>query len=300
MIKIIIIILVIILIFLISKLLLSINLNLSNEKLIYYILEDSNYYLYNDYHKFNEIFKGIYHIDINNPKTLLTNTSYYMFNKKVNSNIVYNDNHIEEVVIDKSPLVYIYSTHPTESFKNTEISAYNIDPNIKEVSYILKDKLEEIGVNTIVEQGDVTSFLKEHNYNYNQSYTASLYYLKQFYDSHPNVKLIIDLHRDGVDYDYSVTTINGKKYAKVMLVVGLNHNNYQIHLDISNKINDILKKKYPSITRGIFTNKTAVFNQDFTNNMILIELGGNNNELVEVLNTVDILAEAIKEYIYEN
>lgn len=296
-----IIILFIIAIIFLARLLLDINLNIDNTDIIYYSLKEPNHYMLNNSTKSNILLKIIYQIDFENPSTLLQDSNYYIkINDKEKTVLVYNENYQEENSIADKPLVYIYSTHPTETFKNDELIIDNIEPNIKDVSFVLKEKLEENNVNVIVEEASISDYLKEHNYDYNQSYTASLYYLEKAYEAHPDIDLIIDLHRDGIDYEYSVTSIDNKKYARIMFVVGLNRDNYQKSLDISNKMIDYLNKNYQGISRGLFTNKSAGFNQFFNDNMILIELGGNNNQLFEVLNSVDVLAETIKEYLYED
>ena len=299
----IIIVLLVICYFLLSNIISKINLNINNNDLIYYALKDTNSYLCDKNKKDNILLKTIYKIDFKNPATLLHDSTYYINIEQEKTELVYNQNYEQDIQVSTTkdkPLVYIYSTHPTETFKNDELTVHNIEPNIKEVSFVLKEKLEENNVNVIVEEASIPDYLKEHNYDYNQSYTASLYYLKKAYQEHPGIDLIIDLHRDGVDYQYSVASINDKKYARIMFVVGLNRNNYQTSIDISNKMITYLNKHYQGISRGLFTNKSAGFNQFFNDNMILIELGGNNNQLIEVLNSVDVLAETIKEYLYEN
>ena len=85
-----------------------------------------------------------------------------------------------------------------------------------------------------------------------------------------------------------------------MFVIGGGHVNYDSTLNASTKLNNYFKENYPSLTRGLYPRPDCAFNQDTTENMVLIELGGNENNVSEVLNTIDILAEAIKEYIYEN
>ena len=42
-----------------------------------------------------------------------------------------------------------------------------------------------------------------------------------------------------------------------------------------------------------------MYNQDLKDNIILIELGGNNNNLDEVVNTIELLVPIIGEYINE-
>ena len=287
--------------FLLSKIKITIN----NEDLIKYMLMDANKYIsFEDKNSFTDIIlDSFYGINLNKPITILQSSSYYL-NEREEVVLVYNENYQEDIPVIKeetftNPVVYIYSTHPTETFIDDELSAHNIEPNIKAMSEVLKDKLEEIGVPTIVEQGDIPAYLKEHNYNYNQSYSASKYFLEQFLKEKNDIKLYIDLHRDGTAYKNTVTTIGDKRYAKIMFVLGGASTNYDSTVDTSNKINDYFKKYYPSMTRGMYLHKNSIFNQNMAENMVLIELGGNENKITEVLNTIDVLAQAIKEFVYE-
>ena len=84
-----------------------------------------------------------------------------------------------------------------------------------------------------------------------------------------------------------------------MLLVGLDHKNYKENLEEATKINNLLNKMYPGISRGIYKKYVSNFNQDLANNIILIELGGMENNLEEVMNTSIVLSEVIKEYLEE-
>lgn len=239
------------------------------------------------------------------PISILEQSSYYMIGASESvlvSNTETDDEEIitQEVVKDTGPLVYIYNTHPTEEFIDDELSSHNLAPTTRAMADVLKEKLESLGVSTLVEEGDVTTYLKNNGLNYNQSYQGSRYYLMQAIEKYDSIRLFIDLHRDGTSYANSVTEIDGKKYAKVMFVVGGGQKNYKTTLKIANDFHALIKEKYPSLTRGIYEHKDSVFNQDLDPNMILLELGGNYNQLTEVLNTIDLLAPIIKEYVYEN
>lgn len=283
----------------------KLNLYPSDSSYIKYILADSNSYISakEESNLLDNFFETFYNFSLNEPVTLLQQTCSYI--EEPNDTIlVYNEDFEEEakpvINTNSKPLVYIFNTHPTEGFNDDELNIHNITPTIRAMSDVLKDKLEELGVPTYVEQGDVSKYLKDNNLHYNYSYRGSTLFLKQFLEKNDSVKLYIDLHRDGVSYKNSVTTIEGKKYAKVMFVIGGGHVNYESTLNASTKLNNYLKNKYSSITRGLYDRPDCAFNQDTTENMVLIELGGNENNVSEVLNTIDILAEAIKEYIYEN
>lgn len=88
-----------------------------------------------------------------------------------------------------------------------------------------------------------------------------------------------------------------------MFVVGLDHKNYEPNLNLANELNNIIEEKYPGISRGI-SKKTGkgvngIYNQDISSNSMLIEVGGVDNTIEEVNNTMDVLAEIISNYIKE-
>jgi stage II sporulation protein P len=62
-----------------------------------------------------------------------------------------------------------------------------------------------------------------------------------------------------------------------------------------------LKKNYPTLTRGLAIKSgkgvNGIYNQDMSENAILIELGGQYNSIVEVNNTITILTKALYAYI---
>ena len=139
-------------------------------------------------------------------------------------------------------------------------------------SYMLKEKLNNLGIPTIVEEGNITEFIRLNNWNYDYSYLASRYFIEGALEEYPSLKYFIDLHRDSVKKDYSTTVINGKSYAKVLFVVGLEHENYRYNLELANYINNKIKAKYPTLTRGVLTkqgkNVNGIYNQDISKNSI--------------------------------
>ena len=123
-------------------------------------------------------------------------------------------------------------------------------------------------------------------------------------NKYPSVRLFIDLHRDSLSKSKSTVNINGKECAKIMFVVGKEHENYNKNLELANNLNDRITAQYPSLSRGISLKSgsgvNGIYNQDLSSNIILLELGGNENNITEVLNTIDIISNIIKEYIDEN
>ena len=134
-----------------------------------------------------------------------------------------------------------------------------------------------------------------------KSWKKSKTFLEKAKEKYPSLKFYIDVHRDSVKYSITTKTINDKKYARVMFLIGLENKNYEENLKVTEAINNEVEKKYPGLSRGIYKKKgkgvNGVYNQDFSSNCILIEFGGNKNTIDEVYNTVIALGEIISNYI---
>ena len=210
----------------------------------------------------------------------------------------------KEVLNSTKPIIYIYSTHDTEGYFSSYFNIYNIKPDVKIASYYLQEKLNDLGLNTIVEKRMIKDALNKNNWVYKDSYKASRIYLENTYQNNTSLKYFIDLHRDSSLKSKTTTTIDGKSYARVMFLVGLEHDNYNANLKVATDINNLIKAKYPSLTRGIYKKSgpgvNGIYNQDFNSNCILIELGGQYNTMLEVSNTIDILAKILYVYIGDN
>ena len=155
-----------------------------------------------------------------------------------------------------------------------------------------------------MEETNISEILKNNNWNYDQSYKASRINLEKIKQTYPSIKIFIDLHRDALKHQQSTTTINEKDYAKVLFVIGKEHENYKKNIEFTETINNILKQKYPEITKGILQKEgpgvNGIYNQDLSENIILLEVGANENTIEEVTNTLDIISQVIKEKINEN
>ena len=186
-------------------------------------------------------------------------------------------------------LEYIYSTHPTEKYLDNY--------NVVEASLLLQSKLNEIGIQTLVESKSASDYIKQHNLSYDDSYTATREFLKTTLNIYGDFDLIIDLHRDSVPTGVvTKTNINNKSYAKVMFVMNKDYVNYEF----AKKINNVLSSKYSGISRGIYDKHRGHFNQDLNSKNILIELGTSDNTKEEIENSVEALVMTIKEILDEN
>ena len=210
--------------------------------------------------------------------------------------------YIEKVNNDmKNPIVYIYNTHESEEYKVNYKYEYSIIPSVKLTSYILQEKLENLGINSIVETSSIKDILNKNNWVYRNSYKASRILLEEAFKNNNSLKYFIDIHRDSSNYDKTMIEIDNKKYAKVLFVVGLEHEGYEFNLKLAEELNNSLEEKLPGISRGISKKEglgvNGIYNQDFNNNCILIEIGGVDNNILEVSNTINIFGDILAKYI---
>ncbi len=213
-----------------------------------------------------------------------------------------NDNDVPVINVETSPLVYIYNTHQTEKY-NSSLDV-NINYSVLDASYLLQEKLKKYNISSVVESGSIKDILDTNNWNYASSYKVSRMYLENAKKNIPSLKYFIDLHRDSVNKKISTVEINGKSYARILFVLGLENINYLENKKVMEFMEDFLNTNYYGISRGIFEREgpgvNGVYNQDFSNNCVLIEVGGEYNTTEEVANTIEVIAEMINAYVGES
>ena len=199
------------------------------------------------------------------------------------------------------PILYIYNTHQTEGYQKSNNASYNITPSVLMASYILRESLNDLGIPSMVETNDIAELLRIHSWKYSYSYAASKILVEDAMTKNPTLNYFIDLHRDSMSYEVTTTTIENKKYAKILFVIGKDHPNYEKNKKMAETIDAYIKEKYPTLTRGISlkggSGVNGIYNQNLSPNAILIEVGGQYNTITEVNNTLTILADALYQYV---
>ncbi len=200
---------------------------------------------------------------------------------------------------DKVPRIYIYNTHENEEYNSSMLNAYSITYTVKTASFIFRDYLKDYGIPSYVEQESITKYLSDNNLLYKDSYNASRYYINERIKEFPSLEYFIDIHRDSVGIDKTSIELDGITYAKVMFVVGLDYEGYENNLEFASN----LSARLGNISRGISKKSGAkvngVYNQDLNSKSLLIEVGGVDNNIEEVNNTLKLLSKTIFEYINE-
>jgi stage II sporulation protein P len=218
------------------------------------------------------------------------------------------DEEIKEIV-DKS--VYIYHSHSWEAFnpllKNNgshDAASRNEKVNVLAVGNKLKVELAKRGIGAVQDKTDVTSGLKERNWNYTQSYVYSRERVQEAMAQNNHLNYLIDIHRDSQPKEVTTKTINGKQYARLFFVVGKENKNFQENLATAKELNQKLEETYPGISRGVFiktkSEGNGVYNQDLTERAMLLEFGGVDNNLTELYNSIEAFAEVFSDYYWKD
>ena len=241
----------------------------------------------------NKIVTTINETEIINPVSVLLNE----YKTKDETEIVKVNN--EVIIENDNPIVYIYNTHQGEKYNSPK--ELNLSYSVIDASFYLQKKLEEYGINSLVETMSVQDVLNTNNWNYATSYRVSKMFMEQRKKENKSIKYYFDIHRDSVDKSISTVTINGIKYARTMFLLGLENENYRSNEKNIIKLENWLNNNYKGLSRGIYRKQgkgvNGVYNQDFSEYCFLIEVGGENNTYEEVENTIDVLAKMISELV---
>ena len=161
--------------------------------------------------------------------------------------------------------ILIYHTHTLEEYADgtTVIDAGND----------LAEKLNNLGF-------EVDNIVDNFSVDYNNAYASSRNYLSNI--DLTQYKLIIDLHRDAAGSKI-IRQLEDGDYTVVKFVFSTSNKNYPEQQNLANKISANLQDIYDDdflYDKGILN-----FNQDLSNNIVLIENGFNTNTIDEVKNS---------------
>ena len=211
---------------------------------------------------------------------------------------------INPLKIDKEkPYILIYHTHGTESYSS-------LDNNI---NHTTDKKLNVIRVGEIITQvlegrgHKVEHVTKYHDIpSYNKSYSQSLKTINEKLGENNNLKVLIDVHRDGFDQkdpkvrenlqnllEKSKINIEGKDVATFFFVVGPDSPNKEAVLSFAKYVKAIADVLYPGLCTGIMIKPVGKYNQFLSDYSALIEVGSNLNTIEEALETAKLVGEIL-------
>ena len=204
----------------------------------------------------------------------------------------------------EEPLVLIYHTHGSETYKKVN----GKEGSVIEVGTALTKELENVyGIKTVHDKSvyDMVDGQLDRNAAYNfagDSVEAAL-------RKNPSVKVVIDLHRDGVTgAKRLVTEINGKPTAKIMFFNGLSRTNQngelshlpnpyiQDNLAFSLQLARYAKEYYPDWFRTIYL-RGYRYNLHLRPKALLVECGAQTNTVEEEMNAMQPLADILNKVL---
>jgi len=200
------------------------------------------------------------------------------------------------------PLVYIFNSHPAEMIGGTFGDLRIGQMNIVELSHEIALIFEEYDIPSLVEDRDVRDVLRSNSWNFAASYQASRIFIEERIHQYPTLQFFFDIHRDGIPWDLARVDIDDRPYAKVLFVIGTdNPAGYAQNYRMARRLHDLLEERRPGISRGIMTSsgvgRNGIYNQDVASTLQLIEIGTVETTVEEAMNTIEILADVLAEYI---
>jgi stage II sporulation protein P len=234
--------------------------------------------------------------------------------REIASELLKNDedksNQEKQNIPDKKE-VFIYHSHSWESYlpllKNVkspnEATSTNPNVNVIAVGEKLANELSFRGIGIEHNTSNISQQLAARGWNYNHSYQYSRELVKEAFASNNDITYLIDIHRDSLRREKTTITINGKGFARLFFIVGQNNKNFDKNLALAESLHNALEEKYPGLSRGVIskdkTKGNGVYNQDLSEGALLLEVGGVDNNFVELNNSIEAFAEIFSNYLWD-
>ena len=198
----------------------------------------------------------------------------------------------------EGPQILIYHSHSQEGFVDT-VEGDDTTTIVGVGDYLAKLLTETYGYQVIHDRGvyDLVDGVLDRNVAYDYSGAA----VEQWLSQYPQIQVIIDLHRDGVDGKKFVVQENGRPTANLMFILGMSRTADQ--QDISYLPNPYIKENMafalqiqeraeiaaPGLMRNIYL-MAYRFNLHYRPRSMLLEAGTQLNTLEEEKNAMEVFA----------
>jgi len=209
-------------------------------------------------------------------------------------------------------VVYIYHTHSWESFlpliglQGDPIADKAVDnkTNITLVGKMLGMELKADGIGSEVDTTNMTQKLNEAKWKPNRAYTMSRSIVETALQKDKDINYLIDIHRDSRRGKDTTVSIDGKPYARIMFVLGEANPKFEQNFQMAKELHQKLEEKYPGLSRGVLSKKqnsknNGLYNQDLSSNSMLIEVGGVDNNMEQLTNSMKAFSNVFSEYYWK-
>lgn len=199
----------------------------------------------------------------------------------------------------KKPVeVAIYHTHNAETYIPLDNQS-KVQGKNGGITLVGEEIIKTLATNGVRGVQDLT--IHDHP-NFPRSYIESKKTASRLLNEYPELKVLIDLHRDAGIPKKQTTTVNGQESALIMFVIGngqgIPNPHWQENLAFARKVANRLEEKYPGIVKGVRI-KNGCYNQNLSPKAILVEIGSDKNTLEEAMVAGRCLGEVLAEIIQE-
>ncbi|MEK4486528.1 stage II sporulation protein P [Psychrobacillus sp. FSL H8-0484] len=199
---------------------------------------------------------------------------------------------VAEIIAPKKAFVLFTHSHeaylPILASQGEKVAVYHPANNITSFQDQINDQFAFHQIET--------KFLENHNPKEMDDY-ATVRPLVQDALAHNEYDIVLDIHRDAMKSKVTTLQTGEESYAKILFVIGGEHDNYKWNEQLANNLSDELNKLVPGISRGVMVKAgkgvDGVYNQDIAKNLLVMELGGVDNTEQELNRSIAILAKAI-------
>ena len=202
------------------------------------------------------------------------------------------------------PQVLIYHTHTSESFlpysdsydEDYPICSVDDKRNITAVGDAVCDALAERGISVVHDCRVHDSPM------FTGAYYRSAETVLENLEEYPSIKLVIDIHRDGIVNDDGslcapVAEINGKNAAQFMIIACCDNGefdmpDYMENYRLACLLQNCSERAYPNLARPMLFDYRN-YNQSLSTGALLIEVGSHGNSLEEAVYSGELLGNVI-------
>ena len=204
----------------------------------------------------------------------------------------------------EGPQILIIHTHASEAYTQAGVDRYAASDNsrtedtqfnVVRIGDELAEILTEAGLNVVHDRGiyDYPS--------YTGSYARAEAAIAQYLDSFPDIRVVLDIHRDALgsgDVVYkTMAEEEGSVASQIMLLVGtdesgLEHPYWRGNLAFAMYLQNAANSAFPTLMRPVMLVPQR-YNQQLTPGSLIVEVGSSGNTLREALAAIRLFGRAI-------
>ena len=204
----------------------------------------------------------------------------------------------------EGPQILIIHTHASEAYTQAGVDRYAASDNsrtedtqfnVVRIGDELAEILTEAGLNVVHDRGiyDYPS--------YTGSYARAEAAIAQYLDSFPDIRVVLDIHRDALgsgDVVYkTMAEEEGTVASQIMLLVGtdesgLEHPFWRGNLAFALYLQNAVNSAFPTLMRPVLL-VSQRYNQQLTPGSLIVEVGSSGNTLREALTAIRLFGRAV-------